>query len=79
MKSRGGSGDPARTLMISQRLAADAEPMVAKGLSWALRAMIAVDRDGVEGFLAEHDERLPALVKREVRNKLKTGKKNPNR
>ena len=28
-------------------------------------------------FLAEHEERLAARVKREVRNKLETGLKNP--
>jgi 3-methyladenine DNA glycosylase AlkD len=79
MKSRGGSGDSSRTLMICEELAADREPMVAKGLSWALRALISVDRADVEEFLKNHGESLPALVKREVRNKLKTGKKNPNR
>ncbi len=78
MKSRGGSGDADRTLLICRELAGDGEPMVAKGLSWALRALIAVDRRRVEGFLVDQDERLPALVKREVGNKLKTGKKNPN-
>lgn len=79
MKSRGGSGDPPRTLMICKELAGDREPMVAKGLSWALRALVAVDRSGVEKFLEKHEDQLPALVKREVRNKLTTGKKNPNR
>jgi 3-methyladenine DNA glycosylase AlkD len=79
MKSRGGSGDSPRTLMICEELAGDREPMVAKGLSWALRALVAVDRSGVEEFLKAHEDQLPALVKREVRNKLKTGKKNPNR
>jgi 3-methyladenine DNA glycosylase AlkD len=51
--------------------------MVAKGLSWALRTLIAVDRKGVQGFLEKHEESLPPLVRREVRTKLKTGKKNP--
>jgi 3-methyladenine DNA glycosylase AlkD len=79
MKSRGGTGDSHRTLTICETLAGDSEPMVAKGLSWALRALIPVDRRGVEGFLRDHDDAIPSLVKREVRNKLKTGKKNPNR
>lgn len=65
--------------MICRELATDQEPMVAKGLSWALRALIAVDRDGVEGFLEDHGNDLKPLVKREVRSKLTTGKKNPNR
>ena len=79
MKSRGGGGDPDRTLLICRELVQDSEPMVAKGLSWALRALIAVDRKRVQLFLEEHEENLPALVNREVRNKLKTGKKNPGR
>ncbi|MGD2121807.1 MAG: DNA alkylation repair protein [Gemmatimonadota bacterium] len=77
MKSRGGTGDSPRTLMICEKLAADEEPMVVKGLSWALRALIPIDRVGVESFLQDYDDMLPALVKREVRNKLRTGKKNP--
>ncbi len=79
MKSRGGTGDPERTLLICHRLAHDREPMVAKGLSWALRALIVHDRAGVRGFLKEHGEELPSLVRREVRNKLTTGRKNPGR
>ncbi len=75
MRSRGGRGDSGRTLMICRELVHDSEPMVAKGLSWALRALIAVDRKGVQGFLEEHRGRLPSLVKREVRTKLETGKK----
>jgi 3-methyladenine DNA glycosylase AlkD len=65
--------------MICRELARDSEAMVAKGLSWALRALIAVDRNGVVGFLEKHEAYLPSLVKREVRTKLETGKKNPNR
>jgi 3-methyladenine DNA glycosylase AlkD len=79
MRSRGGTGDPERTLMICHELAKDKEPMVAKGLSWALRVLIAVDRKAVEGFLARYGDDLPALVRREVRSKLTTGKKNPKR
>ncbi len=79
MRSRGGRGDPDRTLLICRELVQESEPLVAKGLSWALRALIAVDRERVQLFLDEHEEHLPALVKREVRNKLKTGKKNPGR
>lgn len=79
MKSRGGSGDPRRTLLVCRGLVQDREPMVAKALSWALRALVGVDRQAVAEFLKEHDDVLPALVKREVRSKLKTGKKNPNR
>ncbi|MGD2070447.1 MAG: DNA alkylation repair protein [Gemmatimonadota bacterium] len=74
-KSRGGSGDPGRTLAVCEALAGDREPMVAKALSWALRELVAHDREGVEGFLDRHGEAVPALVRREVRNKLRTGRK----
>jgi hypothetical protein len=49
--------------------------MVAKGLSWALRALAGVDPAAVRSFLAEHGAGLPALVRREVGNKLATGLK----
>lgn len=76
LKSRGGRGDPARTLGVCERVAADGDPMVAKGLSWALRALVPVDPAAARGFLARHGDALPALVRREVRNKLETGRKN---
>jgi 3-methyladenine DNA glycosylase AlkD len=76
LPSRGGTGDPERTLLICNALALDGEPMVAKGLSWALRSLVGIDRAGVVSFLGEYEDRLPALVLREVRNKLVTGKKN---
>ncbi len=76
LKARGGTGDVERTLMICEALADDQEPMVAKGLSWALRAAIEHDADRVRSFLETHDEHLPARVRREVRRKLETGRKN---
>ena len=65
--------------MICRELAADPEPLVAKGLSWALRALIPVDRAEVERFLVVHGGEIPSLVRREVRNKLDTGKKTPGK
>lgn len=73
--SRGGSGDAPRTLSICEILADDPEPMVAKAQSWALRALVAVDATAVRAFLDRRADELPALVKREVRNKLETGLK----
>lgn len=78
-KARGGRGDTPRTLMVCNALAADRDDMVAKGMSWALRDLSKRDRQAVEQFLQEYDNVLPALVKREVRNKLVTGLKNPRR
>ena len=65
--------------MICEALAADRDDMVAKGLSWALRDLSKRDRAAVEIFLKIHESVLPARVKREVRNKLTTGLKNPRR
>lgn len=77
VRARGGIGDTDRTLDLCTRLAGDSDPMVAKGVSWALRSLVVHDPLAVAAFLAEHESELAALVKREVRNKLETGKKNP--
>lgn len=74
-KTRGGSGDAERTLAICERLSDDKEDMVVKALSWSLRSLAVWEPEAVEAFLAKHDEDLAARVKREVRNKLKTGVK----
>jgi 3-methyladenine DNA glycosylase AlkD len=76
-RSVGGTGDTARTLAVAELLASDRDDMVVKGMSWALRELIPVDRQAVERFIRRHDEVLAARVKREVRNKLTTGLKNP--
>lgn len=77
IKARGGRGDVPRTLAVCELLVDDRDDMVVKAMSWALRAAIEHDRAAVEAFLATHDARLAARVKREVRNKLETGLKNP--
>jgi 3-methyladenine DNA glycosylase AlkD len=79
MRSRGGRGDVERTLRLCGLLAADRDDMVAKGVSWALRELIAHDRAAVEEFLAERKAVLPARLRREVRHKLETGLKTPRR
>ena len=79
MRSYGGTGDTPRTLEICEMLAADREDMVQKALSWALRELVWHDADAVQSFLHAHDDHLAARVKREVRNKLNTGLKNPRR
>jgi 3-methyladenine DNA glycosylase AlkD len=77
--SHGGSGDTKRTIMILEMAVNDRDPMVAKAVSWALRTLIGRDRRAVEKFLKKHAGVLPALVIREVTNKLTTGLKNPGR
>jgi 3-methyladenine DNA glycosylase AlkD len=76
IKAHGGTGDTKRTLAIAKALIDDREDMVVKAMSWALRCLADWDRAAVEAFLAEHEERLAARVKRETRTKLRTGKKN---
>jgi hypothetical protein len=75
-KVHGGGGDTERTLAIANLLIDDREDMVVKAMSWALRCLVNWDRAAVEDFLAEHDTRLAARIKRETRTKLRTGKKN---
>lgn len=77
MRSHGGYGDVDRTLAVCRMLVDDHEDMVVKALSWALRQLVVHDPAAVRAFLSEHGEQLAARVKREVRNKLKTGLKNP--
>lgn len=77
MRSQGGKGDSQKTLAICTKLAADHDDMVVKALSWALRELIVHDYVAVKAFLEKHNDLLAARVKREVRNKLETGLKNP--
>ncbi|MEK6301512.1 MAG: DNA alkylation repair protein [Acidobacteriota bacterium] len=76
-KTRGGSGDAPRTLMICTMLVEDRDDMVEKALSWALRELAKRDPKATRQFLSEHEGLLGARVLREVRNKLTTGLKNP--
>lgn len=52
---------------------------VIKALSWAVRALVVHDSEALRAFLSEDEDVLAARVKREVRNKLTTGLKNPGR
>jgi hypothetical protein len=76
VRARGGRGDPARTLAVCRQVVTDRDDMVVKALSWALRSLVEWDRDAVAGFLEAHGEHLASRVKREVRTKLRTGRKN---
>ncbi|HZS48303.1 MAG TPA: DNA alkylation repair protein [Blastocatellia bacterium] len=76
-KTRGGNGDAARTLAVCEMLLDDRDDMVVKALSWALRELAKRDAKAVSKFLSQHDDRIAALVRREVKNKLSTGLKNP--
>jgi len=77
MRSHGGHGDTKRTLAVCELLVDDHEDMIVKALSWGLRVLVVHDPQAVRGFLMAHEEGLASRVKREVRNKLTTGLKNP--
>lgn len=69
--------DPGRTFSLCLALAGDRDDMVEKAASWALRWLAQKNRDVVAGFMAEHGDRFASRVRREVHNKLATGRKNP--
>jgi 3-methyladenine DNA glycosylase AlkD len=79
MRSQGGYGDVDRTLAVCRLLVEDHEDMVVKAMSWALRVLLVHDPAAVEAFINQHETQLAARVKREVRNKMKTGLKNPKK
>ena len=79
VRSYGGRGDVGRTLGVCRLLVGDHDDMVVKAMSWALRELVVHDADAVAEFLSAHEDVLAARVKREVRNKLTTGLKNPRR
>lgn len=76
-KSRGGRGDASRTLEIVDMLIDDREDMIVKAVSWALRMLAPWQPEAVSAYLDKHGHRLAPRVRREVRNKLATGYKNP--
>jgi 3-methyladenine DNA glycosylase AlkD len=76
IRSRGGTGDHRRTLAICRELVPDRDDMVVKALSWSLRELSKRDPKRVADFLRREDARLAARVRREVRTKLETGRKN---
>jgi 3-methyladenine DNA glycosylase AlkD len=78
-RSRGGRGDARRTLAVCALLLDDREDMVVKAMSWALRELAKREPAPVRAFLARHGDRVAARARREVRNKLRTGLKNPRR
>jgi 3-methyladenine DNA glycosylase AlkD len=78
-KSWGGRGDVRRTLQVCRMLESDRDPMVVKALSWALRVLANVEPKAVQRYVTERGPALAALARREVRNKLTTGLKNPHR
>jgi 3-methyladenine DNA glycosylase AlkD len=76
-RARGGKGDAKRTLGICRLVVRDRHDMVVKALSWALRELSKRDPPAVSAFLDRHSQQLAPRVLREVKNKMRTGLKNP--
>ncbi len=76
LKSRGGTGDPKKTIEICELAVKDSHEMVIKALSWALRELSKSDAEVVREFLHEHEKQLHKRIIREVNHKLETGLKN---
>ena len=60
-------------LTICELLVADRDDMVVKAMSWSLREVAKKDTAAARRFIEEHD--VAARVRREVGNKIRTGKK----
>ena len=75
MRSHGGEGDPDRTFAVCRLLLDDRDDMVEKAMSWALRALAVREPKLVKRFVDENEDRLAKRAIREVRNKLKSGRK----
>jgi len=75
LKTRGGTGDTSRTLMVCEKVVDDRHDMIVKALSWALRELSKHDKPAVENFMKKYDEVLAGRVRREVYTKLETGTK----
>ncbi|MDP2469610.1 MAG: DNA alkylation repair protein [Candidatus Palauibacterales bacterium] len=74
--NRDGAAFGAWTLRQVDRLIDERDPMITKAVSWVLRQMTRHQAPEVAAYLESRGDRLAALPRREVRNKLETGRKN---
>jgi len=63
------------TLKQVDRLIDERDPMITKAISWSLRQMTRHQSSIVEAYVETRADRMAALPRREVRNKLRTGRK----
>jgi 3-methyladenine DNA glycosylase AlkD len=75
LRSPGSNSACALALQMVEKLQHEREILITKAISWVLRTMIKHHREAVEEFLEENKTTLPAIAVREVKTKLKTGKK----
>jgi 3-methyladenine DNA glycosylase AlkD len=76
---RKGHGDVDRYLEILSWYKDSRRKMVIKAVSWALREGTKSHPDKIEAFIEKYQSDLHPLILREVRNKLQTGLKSPDR
>ena len=76
LRSKGGTGDAARTLMVCENLIDDRNDLVVKAVSWALRELSKINGLVVEDFIEKYKNRLHPRICREVMAKIETGRKN---
>ena len=76
LRSWGGKGDAARTLMICEKVIHNREKLIVKALSWALRELSKSDKPAVERFMNKYETKIAPLARREIYTKLQTGRKN---
>ena len=76
LKSRGGRGEPEKTLSVCERLVDDHDDMVVKAESWALRELSKRYPTMVMNFIKQYKDHLHPRVIREVRRKIEKGTKN---
>jgi 3-methyladenine DNA glycosylase AlkD len=63
------------TLSQVDRLIDERDPMITKAISWSLRQMTRHQASIVEAYVDSRTDRMAALPRREVQNKLRTGRK----
>ena len=73
--NREGAQYGAWTLDQVDRVIDERDPMITKAVSWALRQMVKHQPSAVEAYVESRADRMAALPRREVRNKLQTGRK----
>lgn len=75
LKSKGGRGDPVRTLDVCNRLKGDPHRMVQKAVSWALRELLKRHPDEVHQFLVENQSEMTKSTFSEVSKRLEESRK----
>lgn len=73
--TRSGALPPDVALSLADRVLGRREPMIVKAVSWALREVAKKERRRASLHLRDRGDVLPALVRREVGNVIRTGRK----